>query len=112
MAKVAEENEVIKSKNRWKIKGGETHIVLVRMNNAAINQLMAERYLEEDENFYKSVESILTVISAINQNISTWQTSTKSVETYLKEKYYTLNRDFLIYHKKLLEIQEKAKKWC
>jgi hypothetical protein len=111
MIKITDENQGTRKKNRWRIKDLATYVNLAHLSNAAINQLLAERYLEEDKEFYKKALNIQSVISILNQNIFTWQTARDSVESYIREHSNMLNY-FEEFQKDLFNIQEKAKKWC
>lgn len=107
MITVIDTNEEVKNKNRWRLKKADTHVVFSQLSNTAINQLMAERYLQEDQKFYRTVIDLQSFISALNQNISTWQTATESVVSDIQEHRFSL-QEFTNFHEKLQSIKEMA----
>jgi hypothetical protein len=103
---------VEENKNRKGIiKKSTRTIALTHMSNSAINLLLTERYLEENEKFYVLANHILNLISAVNQNVSTWQDAYDSVEGYFLENYSSLDLLLKQYQQKLIELREKAKKF-
>jgi hypothetical protein len=103
---------VDENKNRKGIlKKPPKFVGLIHMSDSAIKLLLTERYLEEDDKFYTLASRLIGLISAVNQNIATWQTASESVETWFMEKYPILENLMGLYQKKLNEIRDRAQQW-
>lgn len=99
-------------KRKGRIRKTEKTIGLVQLSSTAINHLLTERYVENDEAFYLLAAKTLNVISAINQNILTWDANCELVDNYFYEHGKLLQLMLKQYQSKLLELREKAKKFC
>lgn len=103
--KRAEEN-----KNRKGIIRKPSRMVgLIRMSDVAISHLLAERYLEEPDEFYLFVHRTLNIISAVNQNIATWDISGETADNYFDEKGGLFISALNEYQRRLNKMREKAK---
>lgn len=105
-------NQIIDQINKNKgnklafIKGKKT--IIVHMSSSAIDKLLAERYLEEDSEFYKSIHLLSTMISAVNHQLANWDySSSKNTEKYFLDNQY-LFRSLLEQHqRRIVACREK-----
>jgi hypothetical protein len=90
----------------------EKMVTLTHLSSSAVELLLTERYVEEDPEFYDLVHTMHMVVSAINQNINTWNIASDSVEDYFLGKRAFLDLKFQLYEKKLLEVRDKLRLNC
>jgi hypothetical protein len=82
-------------------------VIATRLSSSAIDLLLAERYLEENTEFYVFMHSLLTMIYSINHQLSTWDyNSNKQTEKWFLEKEPWF-RDFFQRNRQKLNIIRK-----
>jgi hypothetical protein len=95
------------------IKKPEKYLMFLRLNNPAINALLTERYIA-DEEIYTLANDMLTLINRINIELDTWyeRSTSNVVEEWFNDFRRITPLIFEKYHKKLLELEEAASKYC
>lgn len=91
---------------------GKAQVILVSLFDSAISLLLAERYLEEDSEFYESVHQLLVAIHAINNQIVTWGSFTKNIDEYFLKNRPLFESLFAQYQKRLIDIHKKLLSTC
>jgi hypothetical protein len=91
---------------------GKAHIVLVSLFDSAISLLLAERYLEENAEFYEFVHQLLVAIHAVNRQIATWGFSGKNTDEYFLKNRTLFESLFVQYQNRLVDIRKKLVSIC
>jgi hypothetical protein len=91
---------------------GKGKTIIVSLSDSAIGLLLAERYLEEDREFYEFVHELVSVIHAINHQIATWSFSPKDIDEYLLKNRSLFESLFAQYQKRLINIRKKLLSVC
>lgn len=93
------------------IKGKEA--MITRLSHAAMDMLLGERFLEEEQDFYIFVHTLRAYVEAVNHNLSTWDYNTsKGIEKWFLDKSYDIKSMIGEYHKKLEDIKQKLLSTC
>jgi hypothetical protein len=83
-------------------------VLITRLSSSAIDLLLAERYLEENTEFYVFVHSLLTLIYSINHQLSSWDySSNKETEKWFLEMESSIRRIFQRNHGMLSSVRQK-----
>lgn len=79
-------------------------VIVTRLGSSAINLVLAERYLEEDSEFYHFVHALHVMISAVNHHLTIWDyESSRNVEKWFLDHERDV-REILQQHRKRLDI--------
>ncbi len=87
------------------------HVIVTHMGTSAIDLLLAEHYLEENEDFYEYSHSLLAMIYAFNKVLDDWSLNNESGK-WLMEKGSMLKQTLGVYQQRLYNSKEKMNKCC
>lgn len=88
------------------------HFIVEHFRSASTELIVATRYLEAEESFYKSCEGYLTWISAINHQISKWSRDVEGTEDWFTEAKKSLLKVFDDIEKNLSAVHQKLIASC
>ena len=87
---------------------GNKKSVMTRLSYTAMDMLLAERFLEEDNEFYAFVHAARAFIQGVNHELSNWDYNTsKQVEKWFLENNFIFKELIQQYNKKLVDIKQK-----
>ena len=96
--------QVLKNKGRKLVSIRGKMTIITRLSSGSMELLLADRYLEENSEFYKFVQDLLANIHAINHELAKWDIE-KSYEKWFFENIPDLKNVFNAYHQRLAKIQ-------
>jgi hypothetical protein len=85
--------------------------IITHLGSSSLDLLLAERYIEEDSELYKTAHFMLFITNAINENLSIWQND-KNASNWFIEKRLDLKKAFNFFHNKLIKVREKLLSKC
>lgn len=91
---------------------GKAQVVLASLFDSAISLLLAERYLEENTEFYDFVHRLLLAIHAVNNQIANWGSSGKNTDEYFLRNRTLFESLFMQYQNRLVDIRKKLISVC
>jgi len=86
-------------------------IIITRLGSSALDLLLAERYIEEESEFYSSVHTMLFLTNSINENLSSWRHD-KNASKWFVEKENLVKKCFKSFHDKLIKIKQELLSKC
>jgi len=104
-------NENIKKEKAALAKGKEVsrQYATVRFRLVAVEMLVTSRYVDADKAFYETAERYMDRLTAVNDQLSAWESSPESTESWLlkiheeTKSYIDKFKALVIEHKKMIE---------
>lgn len=85
--------------------------ITTSLGTSALDLLLAERYIEEEPEFYSDAHGMLFLTNSINEILSAW-THDKNASNWFVEKKFYLKNSFKVFHEKIIKIREKFLSKC
>jgi hypothetical protein len=86
-------------------------IIVTNLGHSALDLLLAERYIEEEAEFYLSAYNVLFLTNTINENLSNW-TNDQKVSKWFKSQEFRITNVFEQFHSSLVEIKQQLLSKC
>jgi len=104
--------ETIKANKQARKKNEPKNYPTARVRSASIELLIATRYLEAEESFFKSAESYLDWANSVNGQLSMWEQSEEMTENWFVNQKKNILGPFQLLKTKLEAILKKLTASC
>jgi hypothetical protein len=105
-------NQALKNENRrlssFRLK---YQLIITQLGTSALDLLLAEHYIEQNEEFYEFAHILLSFINSVNERLTAWTSNSEIGKWFLKEERTEVNY-FQSFQEKLMEIRKEMLSKC